>query len=277
MQRSVVKPDASLADHSSTPEKPAGDLKRAAFKAQLKEKRAALKAQLKVLRSQKTQVLSCLSEGQKSEDEAETEAGYGAASSQRNIMARGQITEAIVHNQAVQCHATATASMQDVKTHDPGAADQARLLVTNAAMSDTEDTTHVQAAQELPSSGMKLTFEVKDKELRRKIKHDIGKTLNAEAVSQAKVRDILAYDGPFHTPPVTWYHTTSSTNENTLGSTWNNAEMQNTAVAYMPGMMTDHGTATSTVDVALQLAYLHRYLESVEHAGTSIPTSAAGL
>ena len=91
------------------------------------------------------------------------------------------------------------------------------------------------------------------------------------------MRDILAYDGPFHTPPVTWYHTTSSTNENTLGSTWNNAEMQNTAVAYMPGMMTDHGTATSTVDVALQLAYLHRYLESVEHAGTSIPTSAAGL
>ena len=207
MQCSVVKHDASLAGHSSMPKKPAGD-----------PRRGALKAQLKNLRSSKSQVLSCRSERQKSEDEAETEAGYGAASSQENIMARGRSSESIVHNQAVQCDAAATASIQDVKAHEPRAAEQARLLVANAAKSDTEDTTQVQAAHVLHGNGMKLSFQVKDKELRRKMKRAVGTALDAEA-QEAKVHDV----------------------------------------------------------VALQFVHLHQYLESIEQAGTSIPTLAAGL
>lgn len=58
----------------------------------------------------------------------------------------------------------------------------------------------------------------------------------------------LAYDGMYDTPPVTWYYPAGSSNENTLGYTWNNAEMQNTAVTYEPGMMTDHGIAHTTED-----------------------------
>ena len=67
-------------------------------------------------------------------------------------------------------------------------------------------------------------------------------------VGHHKWRDELAYDGPYDTPPVTFYYPATSNNENTLGFTWNNADMQNTEVTYVPGMMTDNGIATSTVD-----------------------------
>lgn len=105
-------------------------------------------------------------------------------------MARGRSTESIVHNQAVQCDAAATASMQDVKVHEPRAADQARLLVSIAAKSDTEDTAQVQAAHVLHDNGMKLTFQVKDKELRRQMKRAVGTALDAEA--QEDVHDVVA-------------------------------------------------------------------------------------
>jgi len=62
----------------------------------------------------------------------------------------------------------------------------------------------------------------------------------------------LAYDGPFDTPPVTWYYPASSTNENTLGYTWNNAEMQNTAVTYVPGPT---GDATSAYPLGTNVEY----------------------
>ena len=61
-------------------------------------------------------------------------------------------------------------------------------------------------------------------------------------------RDELAYDGPFDTPPVTWYYPATSNNVNTLGYTWDNAQMQNTEVVYEPGMMTDQGIAHTTED-----------------------------
>ena len=61
-------------------------------------------------------------------------------------------------------------------------------------------------------------------------------------------RTELAYDGPYDTPPVTWYYPATDTNTNTLGYTWDNAQMQNTEVVYEPGMMTDHGIARTTED-----------------------------
>ena len=96
------KPQASHAGHSSTSKTPAGN-----------SRRPALKALLKDLRSYKPQVMRCRSERQKSEDEAESEAGCGVSSSQEKS------TETIVHNQAAQCDATATAATQDVKAHKP--------------------------------------------------------------------------------------------------------------------------------------------------------------
>ena len=52
----------------------------------------------------------------------------------------------------------------------------------------------------------------------------------------------LAYDGPYDTPPVTWYYPATTNNENTLGYTWDKADMQNTAVTYEPGIMNPLGS-----------------------------------
>ena len=57
----------------------------------------------------------------------------------------------------------------------------------------------------------------------------------------------LAYDGPYDTPPVTWYFPGSS-NQNTLGYTWNNAQMQTPTVTYGPGVPTNNGMAYTTAD-----------------------------
>ena len=47
----------------------------------------------------------------------------------------------------------------------------------------------------------------------------------------------LAYDGPYDTPPVTWYYPATTNQENTLGYTWDGVNMQNTEVIYTPGMV----------------------------------------
>jgi hypothetical protein len=53
----------------------------------------------------------------------------------------------------------------------------------------------------------------------------------------------LAYDGPYDTPPVTWYYPATTNQENTLGYTWDGVNMQNTEVVYTPGMVSAAGRA----------------------------------
>eukprot|EP00960_Hanusia_phi_P052375 761416-Hanusia_phi.AAC.5 len=58
---------------------------------------------------------------------------------------------------------------------------------------------------------------------------------------------MLAYDGMYDTPPVTWYFP-GSQQENTLGYTWNNVEYQTPTTTYTPGIVTQDGIATTTAD-----------------------------
>lgn len=67
------------------------------------------------------------------------------------------------------------------------------------------------------------------------------------ALLSAARQQQLAYDGPYDTPPVTWYFPGSS-NQNTLGYTWNNAQMQTPTVTYGPGVPTSKGMAYTTAD-----------------------------
>ncbi|EKX45421.1 hypothetical protein GUITHDRAFT_138994 [Guillardia theta CCMP2712] len=60
-------------------------------------------------------------------------------------------------------------------------------------------------------------------------------------------RMMLAYDGMYDTPPVTWYFP-GSQQENTLGYTWNNVEYQTPTTTYTPGIVTQDGIAMTTAD-----------------------------
>jgi len=58
----------------------------------------------------------------------------------------------------------------------------------------------------------------------------------------------LAYDGMYDTPPVTWYYP-SSTSENTLGYTFNNAEYQTPEVMYTPTTYRSAPTSMASDDM----------------------------
>eukprot|EP00287_Rhodomonas_sp_CCMP768_P003020 CAMPEP_0196739824 /NCGR_PEP_ID=MMETSP1091-20130531/26402_1 /TAXON_ID=302021 /ORGANISM="Rhodomonas sp., Strain CCMP768" /LENGTH=134 /DNA_ID=CAMNT_0042084607 /DNA_START=12 /DNA_END=416 /DNA_ORIENTATION=+ len=66
------------------------------------------------------------------------------------------------------------------------------------------------------------------------------------------IQQKLAYDGPYDTPPVTWYYPANTgtyfTGENKLGYEWNDVEYQWPSVTYEPGVMTDRGIASTTAD-----------------------------
>jgi len=59
----------------------------------------------------------------------------------------------------------------------------------------------------------------------------------------------LAYDGMYDTPPVTWYYPSSTTSENMLGYTFNNAEYQTPEVMYTPTTYNSAPTSMASGDM----------------------------
>eukprot|EP00961_Rhodomonas_salina_P282170 3812880-Rhodomonas_salina.1 len=64
------------------------------------------------------------------------------------------------------------------------------------------------------------------------------------AIKQSRtglIQQKLAYDGPYDTPPVTWYYPANTgtyfTGENTLGYEWKDVQYQVPSVTYEPGQL----------------------------------------